>query len=144
MTFVLAVDDDGRLLAVEVKPANAIAGIAKSPAQVALYATLWSTWLDETDDSVQVLQGMLDQRARLGRRCDGGAGGAVGIEYPLREFAVEHTKDDQIARFLGAVFFEREALALDELSAERLFIDRAYFERAIVRPRPVRAPFTAD
>jgi hypothetical protein len=63
---VLAVDEAGRLLAVEVKPANALAGIAKSPAQVALYATLWSIWLDETDDSEHVLQGMLDQRARLG------------------------------------------------------------------------------
>jgi hypothetical protein len=63
---VLAVDDEGRLLAVEVKPANAVAGIAKSPAQVALYATLWSTWLTETDYSTEVLQGMLDQRARLG------------------------------------------------------------------------------
>jgi hypothetical protein len=63
---VLAVDDAGRLLSVEVKPANAVAGIAKSPALVALYATLWSHWLSETDDSAEVLQGMLDQRAQLG------------------------------------------------------------------------------
>lgn len=63
---VLAVDDTGRLLAIEVKPAHAIAGLVKSPAQVALYATLWSIWLGETDESEQVLQGMLDQRARLG------------------------------------------------------------------------------
>ena len=63
---VLAVDEAGRLLAVEVRPANAVAGIAKSPAQVALYATLWSMWLNETDESTYVLQGMLDQRARLG------------------------------------------------------------------------------
>jgi hypothetical protein len=63
---VLAIDDVGRLLVVEVKPANAVAAIAKSPAQVALYATLWSMWLAETDDSTEVLQGMLDQRARLG------------------------------------------------------------------------------
>lgn len=63
---VLAVDEAGRLLAVEVKPANAIAGIVKGPAQVALYAALWSIWLDEADDSAQILQGMLDQRARLG------------------------------------------------------------------------------
>jgi hypothetical protein len=63
---VLAIDEAGRLLTIEVKPANTVAGIAKSPAQVALYATLWSMWLDETDESEHVLQGMLDQRARLG------------------------------------------------------------------------------
>ncbi|HSP36521.1 MAG TPA: hypothetical protein VLR26_02080 [Frankiaceae bacterium] len=63
---LLAIDEAGRLLVIMVKPANAVAGIAKSPAQVALYATLWSMWLDESDDATEVLQGMLDQRARLG------------------------------------------------------------------------------
>lgn len=63
---ILAVDDAGRLLTVEVKAANAVAGIVKSPAQVAFYATLWSHWLSETDDSTEVLDGMLEQRARLG------------------------------------------------------------------------------
>jgi len=62
----LAVDDDGRLLALEAKPANASQGIAKGPLQVALYADLLRAWVDDVVDHVEIVSGMFDQRVQLG------------------------------------------------------------------------------
>lgn len=62
----LAVDDDGRLLALEAKPANAATGIAKGPVQVALYAELLRAWVDDIVDHIEIVEDMFDQRVQLG------------------------------------------------------------------------------
>ena len=61
----VAVDAEGRLLVVEAKPAHALAGIVRGPAQVAFYAAMWATWLEENGD-VDRLEEELAQRAALG------------------------------------------------------------------------------
>ncbi len=63
----LAVDGDGRLLAIEVKPGTKTRGLAVTPIQVAMYVRLVRAWIDA--DKVfgrAVLEGMAQQRAALG------------------------------------------------------------------------------
>ena len=61
----VGVDDDGRLLVIEVKPHDELAGIVWAPAQVAVYADLFARLTTEQPDLVDVLNGMLDQRVAL-------------------------------------------------------------------------------
>ena len=49
---LLGLDDRGRLLVIEVKPANAVKGIALAPCQVRLYAEMFALWL-ETDPAAR-------------------------------------------------------------------------------------------
>jgi len=63
----LAVDDAGRLLVIEAKPATAAAGIVGAPAQVGLYAAMYAAWLDQVGDAgTAELTAELVQRRRLG------------------------------------------------------------------------------
>jgi len=61
----VAIDAAGRLLVVEAKPAQALAGIVRGPAQVAFYAAMWAAWLEEYGDADR-LEDELAQRAALG------------------------------------------------------------------------------
>ncbi len=63
---ILAVDDRGRLLVIEAKPADAPAGIALAPIQVRFYAELFSRWCREHVNAREILDGMLRQRIELG------------------------------------------------------------------------------
>lgn len=69
---VLAVENDGRLLVIEAKPANALDGIAWGPAQVSFYAQLFALWIENAYRTHQGLQQMLEQRKVLGLTPDGG------------------------------------------------------------------------
>ena len=63
----LAVDRDGRLLVIEVKPATELNGTAWTPLQVAVYHHLFSAWLKSAgDEAATVIGGMLEDRAKLG------------------------------------------------------------------------------
>jgi hypothetical protein len=66
---LLALDQSGRLLAVEVKP-NAGSSIAWSAAQATMYARVLQAWIaDDSDDKPgwrAVIEGMYEQRRRLG------------------------------------------------------------------------------
>lgn len=65
---LLAVDRDGRLLAVEVKPS--VSSLVWTPAQAAMYAGVLQAWVDDdgagTPGWRAVVTGMLDQRRQLG------------------------------------------------------------------------------
>lgn len=63
---VLGVDEDGRLLVIEVKPPNALEGIAWAPAQVRLYAETVALWLEIDPDAVDRISRMCAQRLRIG------------------------------------------------------------------------------
>jgi hypothetical protein len=64
---VLAVDDAGRLLTIEVKPGSATDGVTWSPLQATFYARLFQAWADERGSAaVDDIQSMLDQRVALG------------------------------------------------------------------------------
>lgn len=64
---VLALDSTGRLLVIEVKPAEEIKGLAWGPAQVRMYAELFASWLDADEDFARDrLAAMADQRRALG------------------------------------------------------------------------------
>ena len=64
---VLALDDRGRLLCVEVKPAGSTHGIAWAAAQVLLYAELFAMWADEDPTAAaSSISGMSAQRVKLG------------------------------------------------------------------------------
>ncbi len=53
----LAVDDQGRLLVIEAKPASAAAGVVGSPVQMGLYAAMYAEWLRKVGaDAVAVLR----------------------------------------------------------------------------------------
>lgn len=62
----LAVTRDGHLLAIEVKPAKATGTISWAPLQVRHYANLFAEWTRQTDNASEIIQGMVDQRVRLG------------------------------------------------------------------------------
>lgn len=64
---MLAIDDHGRLLVIEVKSGGATNGVAWLPAQVGLYADLFRRWTQQDPaHALSVLAGMLEQRQRLG------------------------------------------------------------------------------
>ena len=65
---LLGVDKQGRLLAVEIKPAD-VAAIRWAAAQATVYAEILRRWVTSSDlpaPAEVVLDGMLDQRAHLG------------------------------------------------------------------------------
>ena len=63
----LAIDREGRVLIVEVKPASETTAVGWTPAQVFLYYRLFSAWVEQEPDSApEVLEGMLQQRVRIG------------------------------------------------------------------------------
>ncbi len=61
----LAVDADGRLLVIELKPSNA-ATIPWAPVHVRHYADLFERWASTTTRASEIINGMLYQRAELG------------------------------------------------------------------------------
>jgi hypothetical protein len=63
---LLAVDERGRLLAVEVKHGKDTAGVAWTPAQAAVYLSLVRSWADASANVVEILDGMLAQQEAIG------------------------------------------------------------------------------
>ncbi len=71
----LAIDANGRLLAIEVKPASAAArSITFAPLQAAYYARLFQRWAAGADDPAASLDEVISQCARLGLAPAGGRG----------------------------------------------------------------------
>lgn len=62
----LALDRDGSLMAIEVKPRRATGGITWSAVQVRHYATLLARWARECSDASMIIDGMVAQRVELG------------------------------------------------------------------------------
>jgi len=63
---LLAVDPDGRLLAIEVKPGSATAGITWAPLQATFYARLLQSWAEEAGpESATIIERMLGQRVAV-------------------------------------------------------------------------------
>lgn len=62
----LAVDADGSLLAIEIKPAKASATIPWAPVQVRHYTNLLREWARSAPDAAEVINGMVEQRHELG------------------------------------------------------------------------------
>jgi hypothetical protein len=63
---LLAVDEHGRLLVIEVKPRSSTAGITWAPLQALFYAELFQAWTQQAGEaSAEVLNEMLAQRVAL-------------------------------------------------------------------------------
>ncbi len=63
---VLALDEHGGVVAIEVKPYGGSA-VAWAPAQALMYARVLQRWIDESsDDALTVLAGTAEQRQRIG------------------------------------------------------------------------------
>jgi len=62
----VALDLAGRMLCVEVKPANATHGIAWAPLQAAYYAQLFRRWTAADPNHAKTLESFIDQRAAIG------------------------------------------------------------------------------
>jgi hypothetical protein len=63
----LAMDKDGRLLIIEVKPGWETGPLGRTPGQVGLYRRLFARWTAQDPALArEVLEGMLDQRAEAG------------------------------------------------------------------------------
>lgn len=76
-----ALDRNGQLLAVEVKPASAGAkSIAFAPLQAAYYARLFSRWVENDPCHGANIDGLIAQRVRLGLSSDAGASAAQPLD----------------------------------------------------------------
>ncbi|GAB3862606.1 hypothetical protein GCM10028801_28410 [Nocardioides maradonensis] len=65
-TDALAVDQDGRLIAIEIKPGN-VSSLAWVPAQATMYAQVLQRWVDEDKNHwKQIIEKTLEQRRRIG------------------------------------------------------------------------------
>jgi hypothetical protein len=77
---ILAVDARGRLLVMEVKPADSLPGIAWAPLQVSFYARLFRHWSEAVGgESAEILGRMLRQRIAIGLEEES----SVSLSYPL-------------------------------------------------------------
>jgi hypothetical protein len=77
---ILAVDARGRLLVMEVKPADTLPGITWAPLQVSFYARLFHHWSKEIGgESAEILNRMLGQRITIGLE----EVSSVSLSYPL-------------------------------------------------------------
>jgi hypothetical protein len=77
---ILAVDARGRLLAMEVKPADTLPGITWAPLQVSFYARLFRHWSEAVGrKSAEILNRMLGQRITIGLE----EKSSVSLSYPL-------------------------------------------------------------
>jgi len=77
---ILAVDARGRLLVMEVKPADSLAGITWAPLQVSFYARLFQHWSEAVgEESAGILNRMLGQRIAIGLQEQS----SVSLSYPL-------------------------------------------------------------
>jgi hypothetical protein len=63
---MLAVDQQGRVLVVEVKHGGDTAGVGWTPAQVARYLRLCQVWIEATPQAASILNGMLEQARYIG------------------------------------------------------------------------------
>lgn len=90
-TDALAVDEQGRLIAIEIKPGN-VSSLVWVPAQATMYARVLQRWVDEdTAHWKHVIEKTLDQRRKIG-------------------LAAPHFKaGDLQARVVPAVAFQRVA-----------------------------------
>jgi hypothetical protein len=77
---ILAVDAQGRLLVMEVKPADNVPGITWAPLQVSFYARLFRHWSEAIgEESAEILNRMLRQRIAIGLEEESN----VSLSYPL-------------------------------------------------------------
>ena len=78
---ILAVDARGRLLVMEVKPADNLPGITWAPLQVSLYTRLFHHWSEAVGrESAEILNTMLRQRIAIGLE----EASSVSLSYPLK------------------------------------------------------------
>jgi hypothetical protein len=64
-TDLMGIDHQGRLLVIEVKPADAVEGITWAPGQARLYAEVFALWLELDPNASVALAHMAAQRRRL-------------------------------------------------------------------------------
>ena len=64
-TDLMGIDHQGRLLVIEVKPADAVEGITWAPGQARLYAEVFALWLELDPNASVALAEMAAQRRRL-------------------------------------------------------------------------------
>jgi hypothetical protein len=87
---ILAVDARGRLLVMEVKPADSLPGITWAPLQVSFYARLFRHWSEAVgEESAEILTRMLGQRIAIGLEQELG----VSLSYPLNIVPVVAIQD---------------------------------------------------
>ncbi len=104
----LAVDADGRLLAVEVKPLG-VGTIAWVAAQAAMYARIMQGWVDSAgEQAADVVLGMFDQRAKIGL-----LSGSVEIATPLEVVPVVALQRGASQELIRRMLQVRDVLAAD-------------------------------
>lgn len=104
----LAVDADGRLLAVEVKPLG-VGTIAWVAAQAAMYARIMQGWVDSAGEQAgDVVHGMFDQRARVGL-----LSGSIAIATPIEVVPVVALQRGASRELIRRMLEVRDILAAD-------------------------------
>lgn len=117
---VLAIDGKARLLAIEVKHASA-PDLVTSPAQACFDSTLVRLWRSETSRAAEILNGMLEQRIRVGLTPDPGV--RLPKEFEIVPVAAVGPVDDASALPTG-MFVERDRLLASPLAPDGLEIWR--------------------
>ena len=104
---LVAVDSDGRLLAIEVKPRGA-ADIPWAPLQVIVYARLLTRWMRDDPAAAGILNGIAAQRRALGLLTDEAP--TIAADAPVVPFLA-------IQRGMKPVYRERLAAMHEHLRA---------------------------
>ncbi|UUW92958.1 hypothetical protein [Pimelobacter simplex] len=104
----LAVDVDGRLLAVEVKPLG-VGTIAWVAAQAAMYARIMQGWVDSVGEQVEhVVHGLFDQRVKVGL-----LSGSIAVATPIKVVPVVALQRGASQELIRRMLEVRDLLAAD-------------------------------
>lgn len=97
---VLAVDQDGRILVIEIKPCSALEGITRGPAQVRFYAELIAEWWRQDPEVARKsIKAMLRQRIYLSLTADGSLDfGSSSRVVPVLAIGPERTRSQVVPK----------------------------------------------
>ncbi len=114
----LAVDDRGRLMAIEVKPLGA-GSVAFVAAQALMYARITKEWVRQVGDAeaVAVVNGMIDQRARVGLTSS-----SLRLSSPIRVIPVVALQRGSSPEMVRRMLAVRDVLALLDPEVEPIEI----------------------
>ena len=129
---LLAIDERGRLLAIEVKPGSSTSGVTWAPLQAAFYAGLFRKWSETVADPASSLHSMLKQRMDLGLTVDP----VRALKTPIEVVPIVAIGGDPSAAAVQRMFHVREALV------DQGLLDEA-FEIWQVSEQVVAAPVEA-
>lgn len=132
---LLAVDPQGRLLVIEIKPGSSTSGITWAPLQAMFYAELFRAWSAEAGEASHAnLQSMLKQRVTLGLTQDP----VRSLRYPLEIVPVIAIGGEPSNAALARLWVVRDALLASHADWSNLEVWRV--EESVAQTTLLRTP----